>query len=58
MHLRDILRMKKEDISFLFTALIHIISLKGEALGGEGRKASEGIQNGFLITAIFCSEMN
>lgn len=32
--------MKKEDISFLFTALIHLISLKGEGLGGEGWKAS------------------
>ncbi|KAL1251505.1 hypothetical protein QQF64_019301 [Cirrhinus molitorella] len=31
--------MKEGDINFLFTALIHLISLKGEALGGEGRKA-------------------
>lgn len=31
--------MKEEDIKFLLTALMHLIFLKGEALGGEGRKA-------------------
>ncbi len=49
--------MKEGDIKFLFTALIHHISLKWEALGGEGRKAFRDLEWLFNYSH-FGSEMN